>query len=282
MTTTTAPVRPAPGLDHRTALRQAETAYRRFAELAAEVPPAGLGAPHRLRAVDRARPRRPRGRGHARGRLPARAAEPAAEISARAEAEGLDETAMMTRVQVERTAALDAAALVAECHALVGPAARGRGRLPRLVRSRATIAVHMDDLHERWTLGYLLDVVLTRDAWLHRVDLARALGREPAVTPEHDGAVVADVVADWQRRHGRPVDLTLTGPAGGHWRVAEPAEAAELPPTSQAAYPRSSRWTPWSSAARCRAVCRVGDCWRCPSRSEARAGPSPGTSTLLA
>lgn len=227
MTTTTAPVRPAPGLDHRTALRQAETAYRRFAELAAEVPPAGWELPTDC-ALWTVRDLV----GHVVGAMRAAASlrellSQQREISARAEAEGLDETAMMTRVQVERTAALDAAALVAECHALVGPAARGRGRLPRLVRSRATIAVHMDDLHERWTLGYLLDVVLTRDAWLHRVDLARALGRDPAVTPEHDGAVVADVVADWQRRHGRPVDLTLTGPAGGHWRVAEPAEAAE-------------------------------------------------------
>ena len=28
---------------------------------------------------------------------------------------------------------------------------------------------------------------------------------------------VADVVAEWARRHGRPVELTLTGPAGGRF-----------------------------------------------------------------
>jgi hypothetical protein len=31
----------------------------------------------------------------------------------------------------------------------------------------------------------------------------------------HDGRIVADVVADWARRHNQPFTLTLTGPAGG-------------------------------------------------------------------
>jgi uncharacterized protein (TIGR03083 family) len=29
---------------------------------------------------------------------------------------------------------------------------------------------------------------------------------------------LADVVAEWARRHGQPLDLILTGPAGGHFR----------------------------------------------------------------
>ena len=33
-------------------------------------------------------------------------------------------------------------------------------------------------------------------------------------------AFVADVVAEWVRRLGQPVDLILTGPAGGHYRTA--------------------------------------------------------------
>ena len=64
-------------------------------------------------------------------------------------------------------------------------------------------------------MGYLLDVILTRDPWMHRVDVARASGREMELTSEHDGRIVADVVADWARRHGAPFTLTLTGPAGG-------------------------------------------------------------------
>jgi hypothetical protein len=34
------------------------------------------------------------------------------------------------------------------------------------------------------------------------------------LTAEHDGRIVADVVAEWARRHGEPFTLELTGPAG--------------------------------------------------------------------
>jgi uncharacterized cupin superfamily protein len=37
------------------------------------------------------------------------------------------------------------------------------------------------------------------------------------LTADHDGRIVADVVAEWARAHGRPYRLTLTGPAGGTW-----------------------------------------------------------------
>ena len=68
---------------------------------------------------------------------------------------------------------------------------------------------------ETWQLGYLLDVILTRDTWMHRVDIARATGAELVLTAEHDGRIVADVVAEWARRHGQPFTLGLAGPAGG-------------------------------------------------------------------
>ena len=77
---------------------------------------------------------------------------------------------------------------------------------------------------ETWRMGYLLDVILTRDPWMHRVDIARATGRELELTPEHDGRIVADVVAEWARRHGKPFTLTLTGPAGGEYVSGENGE----------------------------------------------------------
>jgi uncharacterized protein (TIGR03083 family) len=64
-------------------------------------------------------------------------------------------------------------------------------------------------------LTYLLRMGFTRDAWMHRVDLARATGRELVLTPEHDGRIVADLVVEWALRHGEPFRLELTGPAGG-------------------------------------------------------------------
>ena len=36
------------------------------------------------------------------------------------------------------------------------------------------------------------------------------------------------MVADWARRHGRPFTLTLTGPAGGSFRVGESGPELEL------------------------------------------------------
>jgi uncharacterized protein (TIGR03083 family) len=66
-------------------------------------------------------------------------------------------------------------------------------------------------------LGYLMDRVYTRDVWMHRVDIARATGRELLLTADHDGRIVADVVGEWAADHGRPFHLTLTGPAGGSW-----------------------------------------------------------------
>ena len=32
---------------------------------------------------------------------------------------------------------------------------------------------------------------------------------------QRNGRIVADVVAEWARRHGKPFTLELTGPAGG-------------------------------------------------------------------
>jgi hypothetical protein len=79
-----------------------------------------------------------------------------------------------------------------------------------------------------WTFGYLLDVIQTRDPWLHRVDICRATGRELVLTAEHDGRLVADVVADWAARHGEPFDLILTGPAGGRFVVGTGGPVIEI------------------------------------------------------
>jgi hypothetical protein len=68
---------------------------------------------------------------------------------------------------------------------------------------------------ERWSLGYLIDTIYLRDLWMHRVDATRATGRDLVLTADHDGRIVADVVAEWARRHGEPFTLSLNGPAGG-------------------------------------------------------------------
>jgi uncharacterized protein (TIGR03083 family) len=79
-----------------------------------------------------------------------------------------------------------------------------------------------------WTLGYLYDVIHTRDPWLHRVDICRATDRELVLTPEHDGRIVADVVTDWAPRHGQPFTLVLSGPAGGSFVAGHEGARIEL------------------------------------------------------
>jgi hypothetical protein len=39
------------------------------------------------------------------------------------------------------------------------------------------------------------------------------------LTADHDGVIVAYVVAEWADRHGKEFLLTLTGPAGGTWKT---------------------------------------------------------------
>lgn len=136
------------------------------------------------------------------------------EIARRRRRDGGNVTDIMTALQIELTADLTPAQVVEECAALCGPAARGRRSTPGPVR-RLTFPVEFGATSERWTIGYLVDVVLTRDAWLHRIDLARALGVSQLLDAAHDGRIVADVAVEWARRHGRPVRLELTGPAGG-------------------------------------------------------------------
>ncbi|MBK5287311.1 MAG: hypothetical protein JJE46_02470, partial [Acidimicrobiia bacterium] len=91
---------------------------------------------------------------------------------------------------------------------------KGRKRTPGLVRNHAKMAID-GPVHETWKMGYLIDTIYLRDLWMHRVDASHALGRPLELSADHDGRIVADVVAEWTRRHGRPFALELTGPAGG-------------------------------------------------------------------
>jgi hypothetical protein len=122
----------------------------------------------------------------------------------------------LTAVQVRANARLSTDELIRRLE-VAGPiAARWRGRR-RLMRRFPMKEELSDGTEETWRMGYLVDVILTRDTWMHRVDLARATDRPMELTADHDGRIVADVVAEWARRHGQPFTLHLTGPAGGDY-----------------------------------------------------------------
>jgi uncharacterized protein (TIGR03083 family) len=133
----------------------------------------------------------------------------------------------LTALQVRERARLTFAALIDRLERAGPRQARWRGSR-RLMR-RIPIKQPMRDGHvETWRAGFLFDIVLTRDTWMHRVDIARATGREIVLVPGHDDVIVADVVAEWARRHGQPFTLHLTGPAGGSFRQGEGGEELTL------------------------------------------------------
>ena len=133
----------------------------------------------------------------------------------------------LTALQVQERADLDPVHIVAQL-AKTGPkAARGRRRMPALLRRRRLPAAETD-LVDDWTLGFLIDVILTRDTWMHRMDLAAATGRAPDLRADHDGVLVDDAVREWASRHGQPCRLRLAGPAGGAWDFGEGGPEIEM------------------------------------------------------
>ncbi len=129
--------------------------------------------------------------------------------------------AALSGVQVRERADLNPAQLVTRLEAVAPKTVRARSRTPGLVRNHARMAVD-GPVYETWKLGYLIDTIYLRDLWMHRVDAARALGQPLKLSTDHDGRIVADVVAEWARRHGQPFVLELTGPIGGTY-VDDPA-----------------------------------------------------------
>lgn len=134
----------------------------------------------------------------------------------------------LTALQVRKNAGLSNADLTSAFRRVGAKAVAGRRRTPGFMRSRTmTDPGPGGTAPETWEMGFVLDTILTRDPWMHRSDIALATGTPMSLTAEHDGVLVADVVAEWSRRHGQPFDLTLTGPAGGHWSSGAAGEVIE-------------------------------------------------------
>jgi uncharacterized protein (TIGR03083 family) len=133
----------------------------------------------------------------------------------------------MTSLQIRDRADLSPDDVVARFERAAPRSVRSRRRMPAPLR-RMRMKVDPPFASERWRLGYLMDVIYNRDAWMHRVDISRAIGRDPALTAEHDGRLVADIVSEWARRHGKSFTLTLTGPAGGAYIAGDGGEQMEL------------------------------------------------------
>jgi uncharacterized protein (TIGR03083 family) len=115
--------------------------------------------------------------------------------------------------------------LLAALAAAAPRAVRGRRRIPAPVRA---VRVPFGPPLGVRSVGYLMDRIYTRDAWMHRIDIARTTGTPLVLTADHDGRLVADLVDEWARAHRQPFVLELTGPAGGRHERGTGGERLEL------------------------------------------------------
>ncbi|HWA66167.1 MAG TPA: maleylpyruvate isomerase family mycothiol-dependent enzyme [Mycobacteriales bacterium] len=125
----------------------------------------------------------------------------------------------LSEVQTRRRQALSPDQIVDGLRRTSPRSVSRRRRIPAALRA---IKITYDAVTppEKWKLGYLLDVIYTRDCWMHRIDISRATGRDVRLDSDHDGRIVAEVVVEWARRSQQAVELNLTGPAGGRYLTA--------------------------------------------------------------
>ena len=136
-------------------------------------------------------------------------------------AQGLSFLDSMNQIQVDDRASSIPTALIDELQ-IVGPRALStRARIPLVVRA---LRMPLPALGGIVPIGYLTDLIYTRDMWMHRLDLCRATGREMVMTPEHDGRIVALVVRDLEKKLATKLRTTsivyhLSGNIGGMWQL---------------------------------------------------------------
>lgn len=131
----------------------------------------------------------------------------------------------MNQAQVDLRHNRSPAELISEIRDAAELSLKGRDRIPGFLRAPA---LPMPGLDQPRSLGYLFDVIYTRDMWMHRLDICRAVGRAMPQDSAHDGRTVALIVRDLalkskQGLQGRSAILSLSGAAGGSYRIGSGA-----------------------------------------------------------
>lgn len=83
------------------------------------------------------------------------------------------------------------------------------------------------------SIRHLMWVIHSRDTWMHRLDICRAANRPFEQTREHEGRIIELVVLDSARKlkkklNGQAITLSLTGIAGGTWKIGKGEPVAEM------------------------------------------------------
>ena len=134
----------------------------------------------------------------------------------------------LTQFEVDQRARATPADLIAELRAEGPEAITNRQFQPESIRSLqlpigsgVKVPVHV-----------FVDVILPRDMWMHRMEIALATGRGIVRTADHEGRLTALVMRDLARRltpvlESRTIVYRLTGPDGGDFRFGP-----DLPPAA--------------------------------------------------
>jgi len=206
-----------PGFDRGVAMELAASEYERVADLLDQLTPEQWTAETDCPDWDvRAMAGHMLGMMQMAASLPELIRQQAASVLRARRAGGLLIDAL-TALQVEKNSALAPSHIASEVRRLAPRAVQGRRRPPAFIRNRAL----KEETDGWWTFGYLFDVILTRDPFMHRIDITRATGVPMLGTAEHEGVLVDDVVREWADRHDSPYTLELSGPAGGRWQVGQ-------------------------------------------------------------
>lgn len=113
-------------------------------------------------------------------------------------------------LQIRERSELSNAQLRDQLTELADRSIRARRRTPGFVRAlRLTFPAPVGHA----SIGFLNDVVYTRDAWMHRIDICRAIGLPIELTADHDGQIIADAARAWMTATLNP-GITLTGTIG--------------------------------------------------------------------
>jgi len=203
-------------ISHREGMALAEDEYQRFAGVLAQLQPEGW-ATQTVNADWNVKQLVAHNVGFAEGNASFKVFLKAQRAGTkRAKEKGYDHFVHgMNEVQVEEREHLSPDQLVARWNITWPKALRGRRRFPPFLR---WIPLDFGPVIGKQPIGsYLMDRCYTRDTWMHRIDICRAVGLEPVLTPEHDGRIIQDMVAEWTKLYGLSVTLDLEGPAGGSY-----------------------------------------------------------------
>ncbi len=136
-------------------------------------------------------------------------------------AKGLNLLDAANQRQVDLRAHHSHSELIAEIRDYGEPSIQNRQRFPFFIR---LITIPVPGQRFKVSVAYLLDVIYTRDMWMHRYDIARATKHDFVRTTEHDGRILELIVCELQQPlsaalAGRAVIYHLTGASGGSWRL---------------------------------------------------------------